>query len=150
MKAPNFSLPDQHEKTHTLADYTGKYVLIYFYPKDMTSGCTVEAESFRDHFQDFKKKGVAVIGVSKDPVKSHQKFVEKHGLNFPLLADTETNMAEAYGVWVEKSMYGRKYMGIQRDSFLIGPDGTIIKQYKKVKPAEHVTQVLSDLAEITG
>jgi len=146
-KAPNFKLMDQDEKVHTLSDYKGKWTLIYFYPKDLTSGCTVEAEGFRDNLKLLQKMDVAILGVSCDDVKSHKKFAEKLGLNFPLLADTEKKMVEAYGVWVEKSMYGKKYMGIQRDSFLIDPSGKIVKHYKKVKPANHPAEVISDVKE---
>lgn len=147
-RAPDFKLEDQDNKWHSLADYEGKYVLLYFYPKDMTSGCTVEAQCFRDRMNDFKAFGVQVLGVSCDDVKSHKKFAEKHGLNFPLLADVEKKVVEDYGVWVEKSMYGKKYMGIQRDSFLIDPQGKIVKHYVKVKPETHIEEVLEDLKKL--
>lgn len=144
-KAPAFSLKDQDGKMHKLSDYTGKTLLLYFYPKDMTPGCTVEAQCFRDRNNEFKKYKVQVLGVSVDSVESHKKFVEKHGLNFPLLSDDKKTVVEKYGVWVEKSMFGKKYMGIRRDSFLIGSDGKIIKHYEKVNPAKHVDEVLKDL-----
>lgn len=143
--APDFRLQDQDGNWHSLADYKGKMVLLYFYPKDMTSGCTVEAQCFRDRMGEFKGKGVQVLGVSTDDVKSHKKFEAKENLNFPLLADTDKEVVEKYGVWVEKSMYGKKYMGIQRDTFLIGPDGVVLKHYEKVKPENHVDQVIADL-----
>lgn len=149
-KAPDFKLPDQNGKLHKLKDYIGKYVVLYFYPKDMTSGCTVEAQSFRDKLKEFQKLGAEVIGLSKDSVKRHKKFEEKEGLNFTLLADEACEVVQKYGVWVEKSMYGKKYMGIQRDSFLIGPDGKILKHYEKVKPQEHVQEVLADIEEIVN
>lgn len=144
-KAPAFKLEDQDGNVHSLADYAGKWVLLYFYPKDMTPGCTIESEGFRDMEAKFAAKGAQILGVSCDDVKSHKKFVEKHDLNFPLLADVEKKVVEDYGVWVEKSMYGKKYMGIQRDSFLIDPSGKIVKHYEKVKPAEHPKEVLEDL-----
>ncbi|MFA5821284.1 MAG: thioredoxin-dependent thiol peroxidase [Candidatus Gracilibacteria bacterium] len=145
-QAPDFRLQDQDGKWHSLADYKGKKVLLYFYPKDMTSGCTVEACSFRDNLGSLKKIGVVVLGVSADDTKSHGKFAEKEKLNFPLLADVEKKAINAYGVWVEKSMYGKKYMGIQRDSFLIDEKGVVVKHYKKVKPEEHVAEVMRDAA----
>ncbi len=143
-KAPDFRLQDQDGKWHDLADYKGRKVLLYFYPKDMTSGCTVEACSFRDNLGSLEKMGVVVLGVSADDVKSHGKFAEKEKLNFPLLADVDKKTIEAYGVWVGKSMYGKKYMGIQRDSFLIDEKGVVVKHYKKVKPEEHVAEVMRD------
>ncbi len=146
--APNFELPDQNGDVHKLEDYKGKYVVLYFYPKDMTSGCTVEAQNFRDNLEEFKKLGVEVIGMSKDSVKRHKKFEEKEELNFTLLADEECKVVETYGVWVEKSMYGKKYMGIQRDTFVIDPEGKIVKHYEKVKPKDHVQEVLDDLREL--
>lgn len=144
-KAPVFRLQDQDGNWHSLKDYKGQKVLLYFYPKDMTPGCTVEACSFRDNLGSLKKLGVVVLGVSVDDVKSHKKFVEKESLNFPLLADVDKKTVKAYGVWGERSMYGIKYMGIQRDSFLIDEKGVIIKHYKKVKPGEHVAEVMADV-----
>lgn len=144
-KAPTFSLKDQDGKVHKLADYQGGLVLLYFYPKDMTSGCTVEAQGFRDAWKELRKLGVTVLGVSADSVASHKKFCEKEDLNFPLLADEKKEVVVKYGVWVEKSMYGKKYMGIQRDSFLVGKDGKILKHYVKVKPAEHPGEVIKDV-----
>lgn len=145
MKAKNFSLPDETGKIHKLADYSGHKILIYFYPKDMTPGCTTEAQCFRDRMNEFKKHGIQVLGVSCDSVESHRKFKEKHGLNFPLLADIDKKMVNDYGVWVEKSMYGKKYLGVQRDSFLIDEKGKIIRHYQKVNPAKHIEEVLKDL-----
>jgi peroxiredoxin Q/BCP len=140
---PDFTLVDQDEKSHTLSQYRGKKVVLYFYPKDMTPGCTVQAEGMRDSMNDLEVKGIVVLGVSVDDVKSHKKFVEKHNLNFPLLADTEKTVVEAYGVWKEKSMFGKKYMGIQRDTFLIDEEGKLIQHFEKVNPLKHASQILA-------
>ncbi|OIO18790.1 MAG: thioredoxin-dependent thiol peroxidase [Candidatus Magasanikbacteria bacterium CG_4_9_14_0_2_um_filter_41_10] len=145
MKAPTFSLPDQDGNTHSLTDYAGKKVLLYFYPKDDTPGCTTEACNFRDRLNELKDHGVQVLGVSKDSVASHKKFAEKFHLNFPLLADEDGTVVEAYGVWKEKSMFGKTYMGISRKSFLIDEEGNIVKHYENVKPEEHVEEVLTDI-----
>lgn len=147
-KAPVFKLPDQDGKIHSLADYAGQFVLIYFYPKDMTSGCTTEAQGFRDLAKEYKKSGIAVLGVSIDSVKSHKKFCEKELLNFTLLSDEDKKVVEKYGVWKEKSMYGKKYMGIMRESFLIGKDGRIVRHYQKVNPIEHPAEVLKDQSSL--
>lgn len=141
--APDFTLVDQDEKSHTLSQYRGKKVVLYFYPKDMTPGCTVQAEGMRDSMNDLEAKGIVVLGVSVDDVKSHKKFVEKHNLNFPLLADTEKAVVQAYGVWKEKSMFGKKYMGIQRDTFLIDEEGKLIQHFEKVNPLKHASQILA-------
>lgn len=146
--APDFQLLDQNEKTHQLSDYQGQYVLLFFYPKDMTSGCTREAQNFRDNLSQFEEMKVKVFGISCDDVAQHQKFVAKENLNFDLLADTGKEVVQKYGVWVEKSMYGNKYMGIQRDSFLIGPDGVVVKHYVKARPADHTQKVLKDLKKL--
>lgn len=147
-KAPAFSLPDQDGKMHTLAEYAGKYLLIYFYPKDDTPGCTVEACSLRDNWTGFSKLKIPVVGVSKDSVKSHKKFADKYHLPFTLLADEDLKMNEAYGVWGKKKFMGREYMGTFRSSFLIGPDGKIAKVYEEVKPKDHAAEVLKDLTEL--
>jgi peroxiredoxin Q/BCP len=144
-KAPAFSLPDQDGKLTKLSDFAGKWVLLYFYPKDDTPGCTKEACGFRDSLPHFKKSKVMVLGVSVDSVKSHRKFADKYGLPFTLLADEDKKVVNQYGVWVEKSMYGRKYMGTARTSFLIDPAGKIAKIYEKVKPEQHPAEVLADL-----
>jgi peroxiredoxin Q/BCP len=144
-KAPAFSAPDQSGKTVSLSDFAGKKVVLYFYPKDDTPGCTVEACSFRDEHAAFRKKGAVVIGVSPDSTKSHAKFIEKFTLPFTLLADSDHKIAEAYGVWVEKSMYGKKYMGVERSTFVIDPQGKLSAVYRKVKPAEHTAEVLAGL-----
>ena len=147
-KISDFKLKDQNGKTCTLKEFLGKYLLIYFYPRDLTPGCTTEACSFQDNLSALKKLNLEVIGVSCDSPESHKKFADKYNLKFTLLADTEKEMVKDFGVWVEKSMYGKKYMGIQRDSFLIGPKGQIIKHYQKVKPANHVAEILQDLKEL--
>src|ERR1019366_8569545 len=144
-KAPEFSVATNGGGKIFLADYLGKNVILYFYPKDDTPGCTKEACAFRDHFADFKKKGAVVLGVSTDPVKSHDKFVEKYKLPFTLLADEDKKIVEAYGVWGQKSFMGRKYMGTHRVTFLIGPDGGIKKIWPEVKPDEHAAEVLAAL-----
>jgi len=144
-KAPAFSAPDQSGKTVSLADFKGKTVILYFYPKDDTPGCTVEACSFRDEHSVFLKKGAIVLGVSPDSSKQHTKFIEKFSLPFPLLADEDHTICEAYGTWVEKSMYGKTYMGVERSTFVIDPQGKLKAIYRKVKPAEHIAEVLADL-----
>ncbi len=149
-KAPNFTLPDQNGDMHALSDYKGKWVLIYFYPKDMTPGCTVEACALRDAQPDFSKLDAVVLGVSKDSVARHKKFEEKENLNFTLLSDESTEMIQAYEAWAEKSMFGKKYMGILRNSYLIDPDGNIAKRYEKVKPADHAKEVLNDIITQIG
>ncbi len=146
--APEFSLPDQTGKVHTLSAYRGRWVLVYFYPKDDTPGCTTEACGLRDRFAKFSKIKTVVLGVSADSVKSHQKFAEKFTLPFPLLADEQKQMVQAYGVWGEKSFMGKKYLGITRISFLIDPQGKIAKVYPKVTPADHPDEVLQDLAAL--
>lgn len=143
--APGFSSPTNGGGAISLAELKGKNVVLYFYPRDDTPGCTKEACAFRDQFAAFKKRGAVVLGVSVDPVKSHDKFVEKFKLPFPLLADVDRKIVEAYGVWGQKAFMGRKYMGIHRVTFLIGPDGRIKKIWPKVKPEEHADEVLAAL-----
>ena len=144
-KAPSFSLPDQAGKTHKLADYAGRWVVLYFYPKDSTPGCTKEACGFRNAAADLKKAGAVVLGVSPDDEKSHAKFADKQSLNFPLLADTGQKACEKYGVWQEKSMYGKKYMGVVRTTYLIDPAGKVRCRWDKVKVPGHVEEVLASL-----
>ena len=144
-KAPDFTLLDEKGVSHTLSTYLGKWVLLYFYPKDDTPGCTKEACMLRDVWPDFGSLNAAVFGVSADSVKSHKKFAEKYGLPFTLLSDESKDMLKAYGVWGIKKMMGREYEGISRTSFLIAPDGTITKIYESVKPELHAVQVLEDL-----
>lgn len=144
-KAPEFSLQDQHGNTQTLTQYRGKKVLLYFYPKDDTPGCTTEACSFRDNYEELQKLGLVILGVSKDTVKSHKKFADKYELPFPLLADEDTSVCQAYGVWKLKKFMGRGYMGIDRMSFLIDEEGKIAKVYEEVRPKEHVGEIKSAL-----
>ena len=144
-KAPAFSVATNGGGKVSLADFKGQPVILYFYPKDDTPGCTKEACAFRDHFADFKKKGAVVLGVSTDAVKAHDKFVEKFKLPFTLLADEDKKIVEAYGVWGEKTFMGRKYLGTHRVTFLIGADGRIKKIWPTVKPEEHAEEVLAAL-----
>jgi len=144
-KAPTFTALANGGGKVSLGDFKGRHVILYFYPKDDTPGCTKEACAFRDHFAEFKKKGAVLLGVSTDPVKSHDKFVEKYKLPFTLLADEDKKIVEAYGVWGQKSFMGRKYMGTQRVTFLVGPDGRIKKIWPKVKPEEHSEEVRAAL-----
>jgi peroxiredoxin Q/BCP len=144
-KAPAFDVETSGGGRLSLADFQGQNVILYFYPKDDTPGCTKEACAFRDGFADFKKRGAVILGVSPDPVKSHDKFVKKFELPFPLLADTDKKIVEAYGVWGEKVFMGRRYMGTHRVTFLIGPDGRIKKIWPLVKPDEHAAEVLAAL-----
>jgi len=144
-KAPEFSVATNGGGRISLADFKGKNVILYFYPKDDTPGCTKEACSFRDYFADFKKAGAIVLGVSPDSVKKHDKFVEKFKLPFTLLADEDKKIANDYGVWGEKTFMGRKYMGVYRVTFLIGGDGKIKKIWPNVKPDEHAAEVLAAL-----
>jgi peroxiredoxin Q/BCP len=148
MKAPTFSLPDQTGTTRSLSDYAGKWLVLYFYPKDDTPGCTTEACDLRDIYHDLEAKGVAVLGVSKDSVASHAKFAEKYHLNFPILSDPSTEMIEAYTAWGKKTMYGRVFMGIMRKTYIINPEGEIVKEYPKVTPKEHAAELLKDLGEL--
>ncbi len=143
--APPFTVATSGGGKISLADYLGQNVILYFYPRDDTPGCTKEACAFRDYFSEFKKQGAVVFGVSADSVKSHDKFVAKFKLPFTLLADEDKKIVEAYGVWGEKSFMGRKYLGIFRVTFLIGPDGRIKKIWPLVKPEEHAAEVLSAL-----
>ena|SRR5437773_434393 len=143
--APEFTAETNDGRKVSLSDFKGKSVVLYFYPRDDTPGCTKEACAFRDDFAAFKRKGAVVLGVSTDPVKSHVKFVEKYKLPFTLLADEDRKIVQAYGVWGEKSFLGRKYQGTHRVTFLIGPDGRIKKIWPTVKPVEHAKEVLSEL-----
>ena len=144
-EAPAFALPDQEGKERSLAEYRGKWVLLYFYPKDDTPGCTIEACTIRDQFKDFKKIGAVVLGVSTDSATSHKKFAAAYELPFTLLADTNKEVVGRYGVFGEKKMMGRTYMGVRRASFLIDPKGLVAKVYEKVRPAEHASEVIADL-----
>ncbi len=146
-KAPTFTTKDQDGKTVKLSDQKGSRVVLYFYPKDDTPGCTKEACSFRDADDVYRKKGIKVFGVSTDDGKSHQKFISKFQLPFDLLADTDKDIVEKYGVWGEKSMYGKKYMGTLRKTFLIDEKGKIVKIFDKVNVAEHADEVLAAFGE---
>lgn len=148
--APDFDLPANTGETIRLADLRGKPVVLYFYPKDDTPGCTTEACSFRDNLAAVQTQGAVLLGVSPDSLAAHQKFAAKHGLEFPLLADTDKVVSQAYGVWVEKNMYGRKYFGVERSTFLIGPDGRLQRIWRKVSPKGHVAQVLAALDTAAG
>ena len=143
--APPFTAATSGGGHVSLADFAGRNVILYFYPRDDTPGCTKEACAFRDHFADFKRKGAVVLGVSTDPVKAHNKFAAKYKLPFTLLADEDRKIVQAYGVWGEKSFLGRKYQGTHRVTFLIGPDGRIKKIWPRVKPGEHAEEVLAEL-----
>lgn len=152
-KAPAFTLKDQDENKHSLKDYAGRHLVLFFYPKDMTSGCTTEACDFRDLSKKFGKAGAAVLGVSILPPRSKKKFADKESLTYPLLADDRLNddgkpdpvVCAKYGVWIEKSMYGRTYMGIQRTTYLIGPDSKVVRRWDKVKVPGHADEVLQAL-----
>jgi peroxiredoxin Q/BCP len=145
--APDFTLPDQDGNEVALADLRGQTVVLYFYPRADTPGCTTQACGVRDHSADYERAGVKVIGVSPDPVSAIKRFAEKHDLNFTLLADEEHKVAEAYGTWTEKSMYGKKYWGVTRSTYIIGPDGKITHVFPKVSPKTHDDVVLKALAE---
>lgn len=142
---PEFSLPDQNGKVHNINSYKGHWIILYFYPKDLTPGCTTEACNFQDALPDFKSIDAVIFGISKDSVKQHKKFAEKYNLQFPLLSDENGDICEQFGVWQKKSMYGKEYMGIQRSTFIINPEGKIVKVYPKVKVKEHHTEILNDL-----
>jgi thioredoxin-dependent peroxiredoxin len=143
--APDFTLPDQEGNPVTLSNFKGKNVVLYFYPKADTPGCTTQACGVRDHRTDYESADAVVLGVSPDAPKKIAKFDQKYGLGFPLLGDEDHKVAESYGVWVEKSMYGRKYMGMERSTFVIGPDGKVREVFRKVKPAGHDELVLGAL-----
>ena len=147
-QAPDFTLPDQNGDPVALSDLRGQKVVLYFYPKADTPGCTVQACGVRDRRDDYDAAGAVVLGVSPDPVKAVAQFDQKFGLGFTLLADEDHAVAEAYGVWVQKSMYGRKYMGSERTTFVIGPDGVIQQVLRNVKPAEHDDLVLGALGAV--
>ena len=144
-QAPNFTLENEQGQQVSLSDFKGKNVVLYFYPKDMTPGCTTEACDFRDAYEDFSALNAVILGVSMDDANKHTKFIEKHGLPFSLLVDAEHEVAEKYGVWVLKKMYGREYMGIERSTFLINEEGIVVAQWRKVKVKNHIEAVLSQL-----
>ena len=147
-KAPSFLALVDENKELSLDNFQGSYLVIYFYPKDKTSGCTIESQDFRDYKNKFSKKNCKIVGVSRDSIKSHKSFIDKESLNFPLLSDPDETMCNAYGVMKEKSMYGRKYMGIERSTFLISPDGLLIKEWRGVKVPGHVEEVYEFLSKL--
>ncbi len=147
-KAPDFSMPGNDGKSFSLSDNKGRYLVLYFYPKDNTPGCTVEAKDFSALKDEFSDLNCSILGVSRDSVKKHDNFIAKQNLTIDLGADLEGKVTEDYGVWTEKKMYGKTYMGIQRATFLIGPDGTIIEIWPKVKVKEHAQQVLDTLKSL--
>lgn len=144
--APDFTLPDQNDVMHSLADYRGQKVVLYFYPRDMTAGCTKQACAFAELYPQFQEKGAVVLGVSKDTVKSHKRFEEKYGLPFTLLSDTDKEVLQAYDVWKEKKLYGKVSMGVVRSTYLIDENGVIVKAFGKVKAADNPQQMLEALA----
>lgn len=144
-KAPDFTGIDQDERSVQLSDYSGKKLILFFYPKDNTPGCTAAACNLRDHYQELKDKGFALLGVSPDSAKKHQGFIAKYGFPFPLLADTEKEVMKAYGVWGMKKFMGREYMGVLRTTFVIDESGKIIKVFTKVKTKDHTHQILSEM-----
>lgn len=148
MKTRDFQLPDQDNNLHSLSAYKGKWVVLYFYPKDDTPGCTKEACSFRDNFKRLQDLGVVVLGVSKDSVSSHKKFAQKYHLNFPLLADVSAETIKAYKAWGKKKFLGKEYEGILRITYLLDPNGEITKVYEKVDPLNHADLILSDLEKL--
>ena len=145
-KAPDFTLPDQNGELRKLSDYRGQKVILYFYPRDMTAGCTKQACGFAELYPQIREKGAAVLGISKDSVASHKKFEEKYGLPFVLLSDSEKTVIQAYDVWKEKKMYGKVSMGVVRTTYLIDEQGIIVKGFEKVKPAENPADMLGELA----
>lgn len=144
-RAPDFSLPDQKGKNHSLSDYKGKWIVLYFYPKDNTPGCTTEACGFRDEYASFQNLNAIIIGISKDSVQSHDKFIQKFNLPFTLLSDKDGEVIESYGAWRLKSMYGKSFMGIVRSTYLINPEGIVAKIYPKVNVKEHAEEIIHDL-----
>ncbi|TWI52644.1 thioredoxin-dependent thiol peroxidase [Halalkalibacter nanhaiisediminis] len=146
-KAPTFSLPSNNSKTVSLEDYRGKNVILYFYPKDMTPGCTTQACDFRDRIEDFSDLDTVILGVSPDPVARHEKFIDKYQLPFELLADEEHEVAESYGVWQLKKNFGKEYMGIERSTFVINKDGVLVKEWRKVRVKDHVEEALTYVKE---
>lgn len=148
--APTFDLPDQLQKRHRLGDYAGRWVVLYFYPKDNTPGCTIQACGFRDADEQLRDLGVVVLGVSADSAASHEKFARKYALPFPLLADEGAEVAQAYGVWREKSLFGHRFMGIVRTTYLIDPQGRVARRWDKVKVKGHTKAVLEAVRELAG
>jgi peroxiredoxin Q/BCP len=150
MKAPDFSLPDKDGTMHSLGDYTGTWLIVYFYPKDGTSGCTNQACAFRDGREMLADLGAEIVGISKDSAKSHANFAEKNNLNFTLLSDTSTETIKAFGSWQPKKFMGKEFLGINRDTYLIDPKGDIVKKYEGVDPQNNIKDVYADLRKLTG
>ncbi|MDM5336739.1 thioredoxin-dependent thiol peroxidase [Fictibacillus enclensis] len=146
-KAPDFTLPASNGKEVTLSDFKGKNVVLYFYPKDMTPGCTTQACDFRDKHEEFQDLDAVILGVSTDPLARHEKFIDKYGLPFLLLADEDHKAAELFDVWKLKKNFGKEYMGIERSTFILDKEGTLVKEYRKVKVKEHIEEVLSYIRE---
>ncbi|MGH1405006.1 MAG: thioredoxin-dependent thiol peroxidase [Rhodomicrobiaceae bacterium] len=144
-KAPNFTLKNANNETITLEEFKGKNVIVYFYPKDLTPGCTKQAIAFTEHEEEFAKRDTVIIGISPDSTASHEKFIKKHNLNLILLADEEKQAIESYGVWKEKKMYGRTFMGVERSTFLVDRTGTVQAIWRKVKVAKHINEVIEEL-----
>lgn len=149
-KAPAFTLSDQNGTSHSLSEYEGSWVVLYFYPKDDTPGCTIEACNFRDHFENLKQEGVMVFGVSKDSPQSHTKFIHKFNLPFTLLSDESIEMIQAYGAWGEKKFMGKTFKGISRVTYIIDPEGMIRKVYPAVKPQAHAEEILEEVRRLRG
>ena len=147
-KAPNFKLKDQNEQTHELRQYRGNWVVLYFYPRDNTPGCTTEALQFKEWYKKFQKLGVIVLGVSKDSLESHKRFASKYELPFPILSDTSLEALKKYKAYGLKKRFGREYEGVFRKTFIIDPNGYIVKEYKTVKPATHAEEVYQDLVTL--
>ena len=145
IKAPDFSLPDENGNNHRLSDYKGQKIILYFYPNDMSPGCTNQASNFRDFYPQFREKGAIIIGISADSIESHKKFKEKHELPFILLSDNKKEVLKAYDVWKEKLMFGRTVMGVERSTYLIDEEGVIVKAFSKVKPKDNPKQMLKEL-----
>ncbi len=143
--APEFTLSDQNGNTVRLTDFSGQFVVIYFYPKAMTPGCTTETCNFEETLPEFKNSNVQILGISRDSVARQKKFADKNNVHFPLLSDEDGTVCEAFGVWQKKKLYGREFMGIVRSTFIVGPDGKVVKVYPKVKVKEHHLEVLADL-----
>ena len=148
--APDFALPDQNGKVHRLSDYRGRYVVVYFYPKDFTPGCTREARAFNEALDALAAEGAVVLGISADDVERHKKFAEKLGLKFPLLADPEKKVIQAYGAWGTKNLYGKKVEGTMRYTYVLDPEGRILKIIKRAKPEEHMEKALAAIREAKG
>lgn len=150
-KAPSFTLRNENGENVSLEDFANeKYVVLYFYPKDSTPGCTTQACDFRDSYEDFSNLNAVILGVSPDDEKSHQKFINKHGLPFSLLIDDTKEVSEKYGVWKMKKMFGREFMGVERSTFLIDPNGTVVKEWRKVRVKGHIEEALETLREIAN